>query len=592
MKRNIDKLKELSEEIQTAVHKEIDKYFYEATYSLPKLSEKINSITGMTTNRKSVSKLLLELGYERKSADLVKMSKIKNASEDMRFKSEQQLDEKEKELLQNFSKSELIKAYYSGKSIVNLEQETGVSAYYLNMIFKKWEVKLRPLPKTAKEIVQELIDKGYTKEKLVDQYHGNNLTMKEFVNFMSSIIDYPITLRMGERIVKNEGLQKPLAKVKENQGMKSRTEFDQTIANINKAGFQTFQELADFFDKNRNITYKEMAERLNTNLSAKERQFNVRWLERHIMPLLPPDRSIGVSRLEMSIKEYISTLVSEEEFHCSDRKLIAPQELDFVFPSKNIAIEVNGLYWHSEKFGRDNNYHYDKWEKCQEQGIQLITIWEDDWRDRKEVIQRVIAHKLGVSTNPTIGARKTYIDEKILFEECSKLLNDNHIQGDAVGSHYLGLRDKNNDELVAVAVLQQAKDKQGFFELIRYGTDRTVQGGFTKILRYIEKSMNAVEITTFSDNEISDGSLYKNNGFVKISELKPDYKYVHKLTRKHKFLFRKDRFRTNPELKFEEGLTERELAELNGLYRIYDSGKVKWSKKFNDHIRTDQSFSG
>ena len=31
-----------------------------------------------------------------------------------------------------------------------------------------------------------------------------------------------------------------------------------------------------------------------------------------------------------------------------------------------------------------------------------------------------------------------------------------------------------------------------------------------------------------------------------------------------------------PNLKYEEGLTERELAELNGFERVYDAGKIRW----------------
>ena len=48
----------------------------------------------------------------------------------------------------------------------------------------------------------------------------------------------------------------------------------------------------------------------------------------------------------------------------------------------------------------------------------------------------------------------------------------------------------------------------------------------------------------------------------------------------HKFLFRKMGFETVSEMIFEDGLTERELADLNGLYRVYDSGKIKWVKCF------------
>jgi len=54
--------------------------------------------------------------------------------------------------------------------------------------------------------------------------------------------------------------------------------------------------------------------------------------------------------------------------------------------------------------------------------------------------------------------------------------------------------------------------------------------------------------------------------------LKPDYKYLVKGNRIHKFSYRLKRFKNDPELLWEEGLTEKELAELNGIPKIYNSG--------------------
>ena len=62
-------------------------------------------------------------------------------------------------------------------------------------------------------------------------------------------------------------------------------------------------------------------------------------------------------------------------------------------------------------------------------------------------------------------------------------------------------------------------------------------------------------------------------------ELSPDYKYVMRGERVHEFSYRLKRFREDPNLLFEEGLSERELAALNGLARIWDAGKTKWEKQ-------------
>ena len=63
-------------------------------------------------------------------------------------------------------------------------------------------------------------------------------------------------------------------------------------------------------------------------------------------------------------------------------------------------------------------------------------------------------------------------------------------------------------------------------------------------------------------------------------ELAPDYMYIVNGERKHKFGYRLKRFQSDPELKYVVGLTERELAALNGLERVWDAGKTRYRKTF------------
>lgn len=85
-----------------------------------------------------------------------------------------------------------------------------------------------------------------------------------------------------------------------------------------------------------------------------------------------------------------------------------------------------------------------------------------------------------------------------------------------------------------------------------------------------------MRVVSFADFTVSDGSLYERTGWKKVGVLKPDYMYVWNFERVHKFNFRKDRFREDDDLYYEEGMTEFELAEKNGLLRVYDCGKVKY----------------
>lgn len=275
-------------------------------------------------------------------------------------------------------------------------------------------------------------------------------------------------------------------------------------------------------------------------------------------------------------KEIASHLINQGiSIETSNRSLLNGKEIDIFIPDKNIAIEFNGLFWHSEEAGKGKDYHYNKWNSLQEQGIQLLQIWEDDWTANKKKVLAFIDHKLGISQQQTIFARKTKV-EKLTVKDARNFLEENHLQGFVNGSMYIGLYNRKN-ELCACMVLQKQKDRT--YIIARYATSAKVVGGFTKLLAYSTKELDVSKFVTFSDNCVSDGSLYKNHGFIRDKELKPDYMYVEKDKRKHKFGYRISKFRSREDLDYIESLSETELAKLNNLPRIWDAGKIRWIKE-------------
>ncbi|MDE2425704.1 MAG: hypothetical protein KGO96_07340 [Elusimicrobia bacterium] len=66
-------------------------------------------------------------------------------------------------------------------------------------------------------------------------------------------------------------------------------------------------------------------------------------------------------------------------------------ELDIYIPSLNKAIEFDGTYWHSQK---NLNYRPErdlfKNQQCKESGIDLLRIKEEDYKENKEFIFRLI----------------------------------------------------------------------------------------------------------------------------------------------------------------------------------------------------------
>lgn len=72
-----------------------------------------------------------------------------------------------------------------------------------------------------------------------------------------------------------------------------------------------------------------------------------------------------------------------------NRKLIGC-EVDFLLPEQKIAVEFNGLWFHCtafEKYRDDSWLHNKKYNICREAGYRMITVWEDDWRDRPDAVK-------------------------------------------------------------------------------------------------------------------------------------------------------------------------------------------------------------
>jgi G:T-mismatch repair DNA endonuclease (very short patch repair protein) len=260
----------------------------------------------------------------------------------------------------------------------------------------------------------------------------------------------------------------------------------------------------------------------------------------------------------------------------SDRLTLKGQEFDVYIPDKKVAIEYNGLYWHNDFKITDTEYHYKKWIASKDKGIRLIHVWEDEWKRNPEQIKNMLMHKLEMTIQTKIFARKTLITS-VSQKEAEKFLDKNHIQGYSKASFYFGL--KYNDQLISVLALKTAP--KNILNIVRYATSQNIVGGFTKLLKYTEKTLNPSKIIAFADHCVSDGRLYATAGFIAVQKFSPDYQYVVKGERKHKDEYKIKKFRDDPNLKWEDGLTETELASLNGIPRIWDAGKTKWVKEVN-----------
>ena len=287
--------------------------------------------------------------------------------------------------------------------------------------------------------------------------------------------------------------------------------------------------------------------------------------------------SKSTSAGENDLAEFIESAVPGNwEVQRNNRNLIPPREVDIYIPNANLAIEYNGVFFHSDFYQPRAGVDSNKARDLREAGIGFMAVWEDDWASNREVVERTVLRKLGIVEN------KVYARQCEVFpvdaKSASKFLNNNHIQGKKLGTDYLGLHYKN--ELVGVTVLTKRTPKEA--ELSRYATSSQVVGGMSKILKYIENNLPYTGLVTFADLSVSDGGMYVKTGWSLDKEIPPDYSYLPRggTSRENKRSYRIKRFRDDPTLNFEEGMTEKALAEMNGLTRVYDYGKIKYRLDF------------
>lgn len=273
------------------------------------------------------------------------------------------------------------------------------------------------------------------------------------------------------------------------------------------------------------------------------------------------------------------------EFKIRDRQTIPDKELDIFIPDRNIAIELNGLYYHSEKKISNKNYHIEKTKLCQERGIKLIQIFADEIYHKKQICINRIKHLLGI--NKKLNARSC---ELRYIVSCSKFLTKYHIQGNDKSSIKIGAFYKNR--MVGVmtfcslrSALGYQKSQSGTWELSRFCTigRYCVRGLFQKMLAKFQSDHEFQKIVTYADarwTPIAKDSVYDKAGFNLVKLTSPNYWYTKNFTeRHHRFGFQKHLIlKKYPSL--DKTLTEKQLMEQLKYTRIWDCGHHKYELNF------------
>lgn len=197
----------------------------------------------------------------------------------------------------------------------------------------------------------------------------------------------------------------------------------------------------------------------------------------------------------------------EHEIH--NRSIIAPKELDIWVPSKNIAIELNGLFWHSSI--KESNRHKNKFLMCREKGITLLQFTDYDMRTRFDTVESIILQTLEM-TPIAINA-----------DECSFVEIDN--AKEFFNNNYYG--DYANSETVVLVYNNEIVMAMSFSNNNLVCTSKlfhNIEGGFSKLEHYFIEKYKPEALISNSIALVDDGRTLLENGY-KLSSISEPEKY-------------------------------------------------------------------
>ena len=306
-------------------------------------------------------------------------------------------------------------------------------------------------------------------------------------------------------------------------------------------------------------------------------------LHRFMLAGLKPTR-FNTSLVEREILEFIRANYTGE-IRTTDRTVIAPHELDIYLPALGLAIEVNGVFWHSQERGKGRGYHLGKTNQCESHGIHVLHIYDTEWEDidKKNIIKSKLLHLFGKSQRQY--ARRCEVVE-ISGSDTANFLTANHLQGNCPAKYRFGLL--LDGKLQAVATFGKSRyNKQYQWELLRYCclTGTTVVGGLSKIMKHAAAQLDIQTLISYADRRWSANlseNVYEKTGFAYLQTAAPNYKYFQinssKIVLLSRNQFQKHMLESKLE-KYDELLTEYENMSLNRYFRIWDCGNLVYTWK-------------
>lgn len=250
-------------------------------------------------------------------------------------------------------------------------------------------------------------------------------------------------------------------------------------------------------------------------------------------------------------------------------------EYDIYIPSKNLAIEINGLYWHSNKA---EDYHLNKSNNLV--NIHLFHFTDLDIINKFDLVKSMIKIKLGEGNK--IFARKCEI-KIVSYADASKFEIENHIQGTAMSKHRYGLY--HDDELVFLMTFGIPRfDKTSQWEIIRICSKQNtiVIGGASKLFKHFIRENSPKSIMSYCDIRFGTGNVYDKLGMIYKRNTNPGFAWVDAHGLKHISRFACQKKQMAKWLStYDDSLSQAENMITAGYRKYYDCGNKVYEIEFS-----------
>lgn len=241
---------------------------------------------------------------------------------------------------------------------------------------------------------------------------------------------------------------------------------------------------------------------------------------------------------------------------------------DVHVPSSRLLIEHQGLHWHSfpHSFSRDLR----KAKTASESGYSYISIYEDEWQNKRKPIENLLLSRLGLLRGLRLRPSECLI-ERVSGPSIDLFYDTFHYLGSCHAKIHYGVF-YGGSIVAAVSFSCPTRQSSYSWELIRMASNPAfkVHGIWSKVLSVFLREESPPSIVSFSDDRLFTGGVYGNIGFSRSGAVRPDYYWTKGSRRFHKSSLRKKGIERS------SGLTESQLRESQGYRKIWDLGKTRW----------------